>query len=104
MRKNVVCRLSPISSISTARKEFWTFTKRVPCGCFSPNKYGTSGCIPEEVNNVVGSFCGTSGELAMRLCPFFSKNEIYESIISEAFIVAHYSISRGKNEDSPRNP
>lgn len=42
--------------------------------------------MPDEVNSVVGSFCGTSGELGILLCPFFSKNAIYLLRISPAVI------------------
>src|SRR3989344_8115686 len=59
--KKVVCRLSPTSSISIERKHFCELAKRFPAGCGAPSRYGTSGCIPEPVNRVVGSFSGTKG-------------------------------------------
>jgi hypothetical protein len=40
-------------------------------------RYGTRGCIPEEVNRVVASFSRTRDAGAISVCPLDTKNEMY---------------------------
>ena len=72
--------------MSFVRKHFWKSVKRVPSGCFSPNKYGTNGCIPAVVNNTDGSFSGINGALGITACPCLLKKSKYLFLISIAFI------------------
>ena len=57
----VVCLESPTSSISCSLIEGCESQRRFPSGCSLPSKYGKSGCMPEPVNNVVGSPSSTKG-------------------------------------------
>jgi hypothetical protein len=51
--------------------------RRFPCGCGSPRRNGTRGCIPLPVKSVVGSFSGTREALGITACPLFSKYSKY---------------------------
>ena len=44
--------------MSIVRMHRWTFVNFFPWGCGSPNRFGTSGCMPADVNRTVGSFSG----------------------------------------------
>src|SRR3989344_8587173 len=72
--------------MSPARKESCESTSRVPFGCGWPSRYGTKGCIPLLVNNVVGSFSGTMGAEGITACPRALKNSRYFDRTSAAFI------------------
>jgi hypothetical protein len=63
--------------MSPALKDFWLSQSRFPAGCFSPKRYGTSGCIPELVKSVDESFSGKSEADGTIACPRFLKNSRY---------------------------
>ena len=56
-----------------ARRHFCTVVKRGAGGCFAPEKYGFSGCIPAEMKSVEGSSgggiseAGREAQVALRL-------------------------------------
>src|SRR5688572_32778528 len=60
--------------MSPVRTHFCESARRLPSGCGSPSRYGTSGCMPAVVNSTVGSFSGRSEADGMILCPCRSKN------------------------------
>ena len=74
---NRIPEASPTSSISPVRMHFCTLVRRFPSGCFSPSKYGTSGCMPAVVNNTVGSFSGIKDAEEIILCPLLVKKSKY---------------------------
>src|SRR3989344_5785767 len=96
--KNVVWRLSPTSSMSCARNDFWLSTRRVPSGCLAPNKYGTRGCMPLLVKSVVGSFSGTRLAEGISVCPRLIKKDIYLLRTTLDFILCIISLRSRKRE------
>src|SRR3989344_5228503 len=78
--------------MSSARKESWLSTNRVPSGWGCPRRYGTKGCIPLEVKRVVGSFSGTMGAEGMMACPRAAKYSRYRLRTSDT--VMHETIAR----------
>src|SRR5512137_1571937 len=77
--------------MSPVRMHFWQSHSRLPAGCASPSRYGTSGCIPAVVNRTVGSFWGISELPEMIACPCDSKNFRYISLSSSALMLNHSS-------------
>src|SRR5262245_44219 len=55
--------------MSLVRRHFCTFARRLPAGCGSPSRKGTSGCMPAVVNSTLGSCSGMSGALPITTCP-----------------------------------
>ena len=61
-------------------------------------KYGIKGCIPEPVNNVVGSFCGTTKARGITTCFWAFINSKYFFLISWAVIIVIYLCYFTKSE------
>src|SRR3989344_2255262 len=78
--------------MSSARKHFCEFAKRLTAAGSLPSKYGINGCIPLPVKSVVGSFSGTVGEDGIIACPRSLKNSKYFSRISFMPIIEHSSM------------
>src|SRR3989344_446882 len=86
--KKVRWRLSPTSKISSVRKHFCEFARRLPLGCsLMPIKCGTSGCIPAVIKSTVLSSGRIEAE-GMIVCPLEAKKSKNFWRISSAVMIA----------------
>jgi hypothetical protein len=75
-------------SLPPARRHFCTVVKRGAGGCFAPEKYGFSGCMPAEMKSVDGSSGGgISGNDGKRRWP--ARLEEREEALAELGRRAH---------------
>jgi len=79
--------------MSPVRMHRWTLTSLFPCGCFSPDKNGTRGCIPAVVKRTVGSFSGIRLAFGISLWFLLLKNWMYFSI--SCFLVTIAKLEKG---------
>ena len=69
---------------------------RVAGGSARPMKYGLNGTMPALVKSSVGSPCGTSDALGMRVCPFAFMNSTNVWRISSDFMRGSLEVDAGR--------